>query len=244
MTTRPTKTLGDWVAEIEQHMTPVPHRTVDFSCATCHGFRDGPQAQCSSCHLTMNQVTQPLDTVVPISMTTGYTQLHHILRSYKSEYTVDTERRLMQVRMSAALTWLLGNHSHCLGSWDYLAVVPSTRRPPPHPLEAVVGRSPRLRDSLYSPLEVTSTAPEKRLARDSGYRTNQTVDGDRVLLIDDTFTSGASLQSAASRLTLDGADVVGAVVFGRFVNPERSNNQEHLETQENQAFDWTTCCLH
>ena len=48
MPARPTKTLGEWVAEIEQHMTPLsPHRTVEFSSAVCHGFRDGASEQCS-----------------------------------------------------------------------------------------------------------------------------------------------------------------------------------------------------
>ena len=244
MTTAPRKTLDDWVAEIEQHLTPVPHRTADHSCDICHGFRDGGSARCSSCIDTVGQVTNPLSDIVPISMTTGYTQLHHILKWYKSDQTDEAERRLLQVRMSAALTMFLSEHQNCLGHWDRLVVVPSTKNSPPHAMEAVVRRSPYLREMLYSPLEVTDTPPAKRQARDDGYRTTQSVAGDRILLVDDTFTTGASSQSAASRLALEGAEVTGAVVFGRYVNPDWSNNQVHLETQYSQDFKWSECCLH
>ena len=244
MTTGPKKTLGEWIAEIEPHMVPVAHESSEIACSICHGFRDGPQAVCSSCRLTIGQVTRPLEKVVPITTTTRYTQMYHILRNYKSEYTADSERRLMQVRMSAALTHFLRRHGACIGAWDHLVVVPSTRREPPHAMERVITRSPRLNDSLRSPLEVTGTPPGKRQARDTCYRTTSPVQSDRILLIDDTFTSGASLQSAASRLALDGAEVVGAVVFGRFVNREWGDNQQHLEGLEEEDFDWSRCCIH
>lgn len=50
-----------------------------------------------------------------------------------------------------------------------------------------------------------------------GFKTIADVSSRRVLLIDDTFTSGATFQSAASRLTLDGGTVVAGLVIGRVI---------------------------
>jgi orotate phosphoribosyltransferase len=65
-----------------------------------------------------------------------------------------------------------------------------------------------------------------------------------VLLIDNTFTTGARVQSAASALALAGADVVAAVVLGRFVRPDYSAEARQLwERQRRLGFDFDTCCL-
>jgi adenine/guanine phosphoribosyltransferase-like PRPP-binding protein len=71
------------------------------------------------------------------------------------------------------------------------------------------------------------------------------VSGRRVLLIDDTFTSGATFQSAAARLALDGATVVAGVVIGRVIStgdaryPERD---EFWEERRLVRFSFDRCC--
>jgi hypothetical protein len=50
-----------------------------------------------------------------------------------------------------------------------------------------------------------------------------------MLLVDDTMTTGAKLQSAASALNLGGARVVAAVVLGRVIDVRDPNNPEKLE---------------
>ena len=150
----------------------------------------------------------------------------------------------MQVRLSAALTWFLTRHPACIGEWDRLVAVSSSWREPPYPVESMISRSPSLRPKLLSVLEATSTPPSKRAASDTGYRTTEPVAGVPVLLVDDTFTSGVSVQSAASRLRLDGAEVAGAVVMGRYINPKWGQNGSHLEALEKQRFDWDRCCVH
>ncbi len=52
--------------------------------------------------------------------------------------------------------------------------------------------------------------------------------GANVLLIDDTWTTGASAQSAAAALKAAGAARVGAVVIGRHLNREWFENDERL----------------
>ena len=48
------------------------------------------------------------------------------------------------------------------------------------------------------------------------------VDGQRVLLLDDTYVSGARSQSAAAALRRSGARAVVIVAFGRVLRPDRS----------------------
>ncbi len=79
------------------------------------------------------------------------------------------------------------------------------------------------------------------MASDEGYRVTQSVCGKSILLIDDTFTTGARLQSAASALQLAGADVVAAVVIGRVINPEFSGAL--WERVSKMPFSFETCCL-
>jgi predicted amidophosphoribosyltransferase len=48
------------------------------------------------------------------------------------------------------------------------------------------------------------------------------MDGKRILLIDDTLTTGAMAQSAASALSNGGATVVGILTMGRMIKPSFS----------------------
>jgi hypothetical protein len=92
--------------------------------------------------------------------------------------------------------------------WDHLTIVPSSKeRPTPHPLEDVIGRVSALRQ-MYVPAMVKGPGEiDHNTARDDGYVVNVDVQRQRFLLIDDMFTSGARLQSAASALQIAGARV-------------------------------------
>ena len=63
-----------------------------------------------------------------------------------------------------------------------------------------------------------------------------------VLLIDDTWTTGANAQSAAAALKAAGAQRVAALVIGRYVNREWSDNDRQLRNLP-QPFDWGRCAL-
>jgi hypothetical protein len=122
----------------------------------------------------------------------------------------------------ALLLAFLDDHSDCI--WrraampgpDRLAVVPSgVGRPGSHPLLALA--SPYLRLPLW-PLAIRPG----RQGRDLDLHRFQAGVGPRgcgVLLLDDTWVSGASAQSACAALKLAGAGRVAVVVLGRHVNP-------------------------
>ncbi len=81
-------------------------------------------------------------------------------------------------------------------------------------------------------------------ASDLGFTVNASVQGRRVLLVDDTFTSGAEVQSAASALQLAGAAIPAAVVIGRYINPHFNDASNQLwERARAQLFRFERCCL-
>ena len=63
-----------------------------------------------------------------------------------------------------------------------------------------------------------------------------------VLLIDDTWTTGANAQSSAAALRAAGAGPVAAVVIGRHVNREWHRNDRRLRELE-RPFSWSRCAL-
>ena len=73
------------------------------------------------------------------------------------------------------------------------------------------------------------------------YLTSRRLEGEAVLLIDDTWTTGASAQSAAASLVSAGAGTVAAVVIGRHINREWGDNDARLRALP--RFGWDTCAL-
>jgi hypothetical protein len=70
--------------------------------------------------------------------------------------------------------------------------------------------------------------------------------GLRVLIVDDTFTSGAKLQSAATALAEAGAEVVGTVPVGRVISTGNDRYPENAglwKRQRGIRFDFDRCCL-
>jgi len=124
--------------------------------------------------------------------------------------------------LRALLLVFLRDHGHCV--WrragvpgpSHVAVVPSCRgRTGTHPLQAMAApylslpwvRWARLPDDGPAPLD-----PDPRR-----FRPERTA-GASVLLLDDTWTSGASAMSAAAALRLAGARAVAVVVLGRHLD--------------------------
>ncbi|MGO9149279.1 MAG: ComF family protein [Acidimicrobiales bacterium] len=72
------------------------------------------------------------------------------------------------------------------------------------------------------------------------------MDGKRILLIDDTRTTGATAQGAASALSNGGATVVGILTIGRVIKPSFSETvNEYWQRQRGprRPFTFDRCCL-
>ena len=220
-----------------------PRRGPDV-CATCFNFTAGYD-RCYAC-----AYGRPvLDAVAPISYSVAGEQLHHALASYK-RLDGEVARRLGAVL--AAILWrFLSEHERCLAKtagtsgFGLVTTVPSgdRDRDERHPLRWVVGElvGPT-RDRHKRLLRRTCVALPPRAFSEKKFEVTGRLENDAVLLIDDMWTTGASIQSAAAALKAAGAGHVGAVVIGRHLNREWRQNDRRLRGIQ-QPFDWSKCAL-
>jgi hypothetical protein len=68
--------------------------------------------------------------------------------------------------------------------------------------------------------------------------------GASVLLLDDTWVSGASAQSAAVALRMAGARHVAVVVLGRHVNPADPGSGALMKALGASQYDTSACAVH
>jgi len=213
-------------------------------CSTCFNFTDG-YARCYAC----DHGRLVLDAVVPISYSVAREQLHHALASYK-RLEGDVGRRLGACL--AAILWrFLAEHERCVAHaagadrFELVTVVPSGHgfRDERHPLRRIVGelvgptreRHERLLRRSDAEAKPRSFSPEKFVAI-------QPIEGRSVLLIDDTWTTGASAQSAGAALKAAGADRTAAIVIGRHLNRGWHENDKRIRGIA-RPFDWSKCAL-
>jgi hypothetical protein len=147
----------------------------------------------------------------------------------------------------ALLLAFLTDHGPCV--WqrasmpppDQLAVVPTgAGRPGPHPLLRLV--SPYLR--LPGCSLVLRPGRQGRDLDLDRFQVTARPAGASVLLLDDTWVSGASAQSAAAALKLAGARHVAVIVVGRHVNPDDAASAPLLAGLAAARYDPSACAAH
>jgi hypothetical protein len=206
-------------------------------CRTCRGPAKDGFARCYQCDLASSQVGGLLaDAVAPIGYAVRGGRLAGDLWRYKSD-CVDAGPSAARLRDTLAA--YLGDHGESVwraaGMADgprSVAVVPSGRgRPGGHPLLGLVGSCVDL------PLVGLSIAPREaahvRGVDPRWLRVEGRVAGADVLVVDDTWVSGGSAQSAAAALKLAGARRVAIVVLGRYVNPDDPRSAPFLAALRN-----------
>lgn len=213
-------------------------------CAVCHGQVDGDWGTCYVCdQMIRHQVTHFCRLVVPISLAEPEGPFHGSMKYYKEP--VEPAGRYRR-QLGALLHRFVEGHGDCIarsagGEWDTVTIVPSSRERDPHPLTTVVQMSKPLAAQYRPLLRRGSGLLGHQHASDDGYEVIEHVAGKRVLLIDDTFTSGARSQSAASALTLGGAAVVAILTLERHVN--RVYSSRMIDEARQVPFSFDTCCL-
>lgn len=221
-------------------------------CDVCHGIPNLGYQRCWSCEQSTGSVSRPLSIIVPISWYQVGEQLWSVLRYYKDSPDPDARERYLY-RVAATLHRFMRDHgAHVEAAagrgWTVATAVPSKRDRDTHPFERAVKLGRGLK-TIYRPL--LEVADATRISRvygdDSAFKVRDGADvqGQHVLLLDDTFTSGATFQSAASTLTLAGADVVAGVVIGRVIgtSPNYPHRLEAWERQREIDFTFSTCCV-
>ena len=147
--------------------------------------------------------------VLPISVSVHGKGLHCRLRGYK-DAAAEAERRERSLDLAVLLSLFLDRHGDCLGGIpDVVVTVPSTDR---DALGAVTDRIPTLRGRHLGVLRAVGSMAERRYEPDDG--ASKRVAGRRILLLDDTFTSGRSVaaaHTARNTPTMPTAQLIGAV---------------------------------
>jgi hypothetical protein len=235
-------TVGE-LSALYENVLLGPRRGPDV-CGTCFNFTAG-YARCWAC-----AHGQPsLDALAPISYSVACEQLHHALASYK-RLNGDVARRLQAIL--AAILWrFLTTHEACIAKaadihgFDLVTIVPSgdPTRDERHPLRTIVGE-------LVGPTRERHRRLLRRTDRQTAPRAFSTIkfeattqlNHQSILLIDDTWTTGASAQSAAATLKAAGAERVAAVVIGRHLNREWHENDRRIRGIA-RPFEWQACAL-
>ncbi len=211
-------------------------------CTTCFNLIDGYE-RCYACAYGKSV----LDAIAPITYSVASERLHRALFGYKR--LPDQLAHRLRSELAAILRRYLERHEPCLARaadthiFELVTTVPSgdRHRDEGHPLREIV------RSALGS------TSPRhERLLRRTAFETGdrafdslkyiavRPLDGEAVLLIDDTWATGANAQSAAAALKAAGAGQVAALVIGRHVHREWHDNDRRLGALAGR-FDWSRC---
>jgi len=187
-------------------------------CACCHGPARPGFPRCFHCCLHAETAPGLLaDVVVPVACAPKGSRLATDLWVYKSARPGAREAGrtllamlLVFLRDEGPRVWPRAG----MGVPTCACVVPSGRgRPGPHPLQALVRGCLAL---PWVPLLARPGADTWGRMLDPGrFRATRPLTGEAVLLLDDTWTSGGTAQSAAVALKRAGARSVAVVVVGR-----------------------------
>lgn len=252
--------------------TPVPAAGRPGVCRWCHGPARDRFALCLSCARVRAQLTAPCPLVAPVSLCQLGSPLYRKLWAYKAGRVTPGARHRAGIEVVSLLVHFLSCHAACIsaragGGWEVVTSVPSSRgRGGVHPLAQALAAAPEATPGFFELLRAprsprfdggvpsgasgwgdhgpTLRSTGHNRACDDGFEVLGTVAGQRVLVLDDTFTSGARAQSASSALALAGAHVVAVVPVARVVRPDFARNAEWLRSRRADGpFRFDRCCL-
>lgn len=218
-------------------------------CSVCRGPKQPTEVRCERCahHRVECGVDLLADAVVPIS----YAIAHHndlsqhswTLYTYKSQRASSTGG--IQ-RLRALFDAFIGTHAPCLarllgGRPSHYAIVPSSSRRTAHPLREVA----RLRNMEHLGTSVSNGYRAQQRPRvftpDAFEPIGRDLNGARVLIIDDTWTTGNTAQALAYRLKTAGAASVVVLLFGRWADYRRKPWKPLIDRRKDDVFDLGVC---
>jgi hypothetical protein len=254
-------TVAELTAPYENFMLG-PRRGPDV-CEICFTFTRG-YSRCYACA----SVEHAIDAMAPISYSVAHEQLHHALAAYKRDG--GRVGRRLTVQLAAVLWRHLAAHERCLAAaagaaggtgataaaeaagaapgadrFELVTTVPSSDRDrdETHPLRTIVGELAGPTRDRHERLLRRTDRPVTPRAHDPGkFAATRALSGQPVLLIDDTWTTGANAQSAAAALKAAGAGPVAALVIGRHLKREWHENCDRVRAIST-PFDWQVCAL-
>lgn len=161
-----------------------------------------------------------VDGLIPLAFAPKGEQLYRDLVAYKRQSTPSPAFRRL-----AALARVSSCHMPCIervyGTIDTLTVIPSTQGRSKGMLwalaRALCPNRPRARLDYVGP--ATTHETKRREPVEGNFAAGSEVRGKRVLLVDDSWVTGAAAFSAAADLRAAGASSVVVTVLGRVLDP-------------------------
>lgn len=219
---------------------PPPFDTPDV-CPACRSSRSPGSDLCENCADSRIQLPFTCEPIIPISLYRKPSPLRDWLSCYKPG-NEDGYCPEFRDNLGLILCRFFDEHGVALrrrlANFDGICVVPSTTRPPPHPLTEI---AQEWIPTEFGPVEELLIRDEgdlsHRHANARAYQSNAELVNRRILLIDDVFTTGAHLHSAGSAVVASGGTVAGGVVIARRLNPDYSDAVASL-WQRQQTLDF------
>jgi hypothetical protein len=194
------------------------------------------------------------DAVVPVSYAVKGTPFAAGLWRYKSWRNPDAAA---SASLQALLLVFLRDHGPCV--WQRAGIVGPTHQAPPHlaPTHLAVVPTGCGRPGIHPLLALSAPClrlPQIRLTIRPGtqgrdldperFAADRAADGASVLLIDDTWVSGASAQAAAVALKSAGARRVAVVVLGRHLDPADPRTRPLAARLVPSGYSPAKCAVH
>lgn len=219
------------------------------ACGRCGGSKNPGYTTCWDCsHGFAGQLDELV--AVTYSFDNGLESLLHRYKDWGPEY------RWARFPLGSLIYAALRKHEDCfraaLGSNPVYTWVPSNNQQRDFDhletalqgVQGLDGDYPWRKDIIWrSPDE---QRPARRECKPDAYTVDPNlVRGRAVLLLDDVWTSGSSLVSAAAALKQAGADRVVGLVIGRQLNRAYSSgtNQQLCEEVEDRGWSFSDCAL-
>jgi hypothetical protein len=222
-----------------------PIRETGVTCAVCTTPVEGFD-RCFVCQSAYGATSGLADLVMPLTYGIAGAQSGFLLRAYKD----NPDARVRQ-QQGLVINWLLYLailvHEGCIGRRVGLAVarrlaVPSVRgRVGVHPFEVITRQMNATRESPR--LAVSQVETGERVVSVDKFALDPETDltGQHVLILDDTWTTGANAHSAVLAARRAGAAAVSLMVVGRWLRPEFSHNAQFIKTRLARDYDPWTC---
>jgi hypothetical protein len=219
-------------------------RECNVTCRVCTTPVDGFDC-CWRCQQEQ-RIDGLADVVAPLTYAIGGTQSATLLRHYKNDPV-----RNVRDQHSLIINWLLflgiTLHEQCIATAAGLPVslrlvIPSlTGRPGVHPFVDITRTMNAV--STSAALAPTPTAMCDRVVTADKFalRPAARLDGQHVLILDDTWTTGSNAQSAVLTLRRAGAKAVSVMVVGRWLSPNYGKTAAFIKTRLQRDYDPDVC---
>ena len=203
--------------------TPHP----DYSCIVCRGTKRDDFAQCPKCGRDFRDAQWP-DLLGFGVFARADEQSGTLMHRYKKSAPVRTSGQDKSIVGSLAAAAMHQAYNQ-LPTLDVTTTVPSTRGRESHPLHDLVLRAA---DYLPEPIQVKQllqtnleTNPPTREVNSDLFTVIGNVEAQHILLIDDTWTTGAHMLSAVGALRNAGAAHITAIALARWISRDDNYGQ-------------------